>query len=105
MNVAAFVAVHIATQMAARESRLLKTLREAEAASAESAIPLTFDSRDDEKTFAHLIRKGRVLEAGNGRYYLSETPVTTTRARAVVAACSLLLLAIAAVMIFVIARP
>ena len=94
MNVGTFVAVHLATQMAAQEKRVCEQLQRSGAQSSGSAMRLQLESKADEAALARLVKKGRVIDVGNGSYFLSEVAPQSDRSRVVVIACILLLAAL-----------
>ena len=105
MNAGAFVAVFIAAQIAARQTRFIAVLKDAGALSTESAISIPFDSRDDENAFNDLVKKGRILEAGRGRYYLGAEPLASSRSTALKIACVIILAVLGALTIYLLASP
>jgi hypothetical protein len=81
--------------LAAAQQRLLAPFREAGATSPERAIPLEVDKHARNPQFQSLLRRGVLVEASPGRYYLDEAAITReSRAnRPVLAVIALALLA------------
>jgi hypothetical protein len=104
VNVSTFVAVHFATQMAAHEKRVLEQLQFSGAQSSGSAMRLQLESKPDEEALARLLKKGRVVDVGNGTYYMGDAATVSERSRAVVLSCALLLLAAGAFLIPILAK-
>jgi hypothetical protein len=104
MNVGTFVAVHLATQMAAQEKRVLEQLQLSGAQSSGSATRLQLESSSDEEALARLLKRGRVVDTGNGTYFLGEVSGSSERSRLIAISCALLLLTAGAVLILIVAQ-
>ena len=76
---AGVTAAIIATAVAAQQQRVLAPFVRAEALSPERAIAFAPEKRGDEKVFESLVRRGRLVEAAPGLYWLKQ-PEASARA-------------------------
>lgn len=103
MNIATMIAVQVATQVAAQESRVVQQLEERGALSATEAVRLERAS-GDEYALKSLLKRRHVIEAKPGYYYLGEVPQPDNRKRVLLLVTALLLVTLGVVVLLLLTR-